>query len=253
VAVVLKPPKRATAVAKTIRELIDEELHPGDQLPSEAEFVRRLGVSRVTVREAITQLWIEGLVIRRWGAGTFVRERPASTQGTVTNIYVDLGEIGSLPHRIEAAGHRAGLSHAEIRRIASPDDIAEELGVRAGDPIWRADRCLTVDDRPGLVLRDHFPLEIGGTPFDPTRLTDINTYVPSLIQRTGLRVVRDEARLQAVLADELVAGLLGVPEGSPILHARQNSYADSGDVVVSTRAYYRSDVYSILLVRTVPS
>ncbi|MCG3757121.1 GntR family transcriptional regulator [Amycolatopsis sp. Poz14] len=246
----IKPPKRAATAAQAIRQFIADELQAGDQLPSEAEFARRLGVSRVTVREALGQLWVEGLVTRRWGVGTFVRDTSAPLGGAVTNIYVDIADVGSLPHKIEAAGHTPALSHAKVDRIDGADEAARELGLHPGDPIWRVERCLTIDGVPAIVLRDHIPLRLNGVDFPADRLTDLDADLPSLMQRIGLRVVRDEARLDAVAADPSVARLLRLADGAPVLHARQASHADTGEIVVSTSGYYRSDVFTFMLVRT---
>jgi DNA-binding transcriptional MocR family regulator len=49
----------------------------GGRLPSTREFVRRLGVSPVTVSRALAVLVSEGTVITRTGEGSFVADRPA--------------------------------------------------------------------------------------------------------------------------------------------------------------------------------
>ena len=71
----------------TIRQIADQlradiyaqALAPGDQLPSERELVERYGTAHQTVRQAISLLKAEGLVIGRPGRGVFVRERPFPT------------------------------------------------------------------------------------------------------------------------------------------------------------------------------
>lgn len=249
-----KPPKRAATAANDIRAFIAAELQPGDKLPSEAELTRRLQVSRVTVREALSQLWVEGLVTRRWGVGTFVRERRPVSGDAFADIYVSLGEVGSLPRGIAAAGHTPGLAHANVEQLdCCPAAIATELGIEPGEPVWRVERCITINGQPGVLLRDHVPTRVNGVTFEAPQLTSLDTDFPGMIQRTGTRVVRDEARLEAVSASEDVAHHLGVPAGTAILHERQTSHADTGDVVVSTQGFYRSDVFSIVLVRTVPT
>lgn len=49
------------------------DLAVGDVIPSEAQLVAALQVSRLTVRQALYELRVEGYVIREKGRGTFVR------------------------------------------------------------------------------------------------------------------------------------------------------------------------------------
>ncbi len=58
--------------------LLSGELKPGDKLPVETEFARRLGVARNSVREAVKMLSSIGVVEIRRGLGTFVSESMSS-------------------------------------------------------------------------------------------------------------------------------------------------------------------------------
>jgi DNA-binding FadR family transcriptional regulator len=72
----LAPPARLhTSVVEAIKSyIIDNALQPGDVLPPETEFVRRLGVSRTSVREAVKALESVGLIEAHRGSGLRVRE-----------------------------------------------------------------------------------------------------------------------------------------------------------------------------------
>ncbi|MBP7693691.1 MAG: GntR family transcriptional regulator, partial [Anaerolineales bacterium] len=69
--------------------------HPGSQLPTEAELGALLGVSRTVVREALRVLQDEGLIARRHGVGTFVREH-----AILKNLNFNFG----ITEMIESAG-----------------------------------------------------------------------------------------------------------------------------------------------------
>src|SRR5579863_1888906 len=59
-----------------VRSEIERGMYkPGDRLPSEPELIQRYGVSRITVRQALTELENEGVVVRRHGKGTYVAEQ----------------------------------------------------------------------------------------------------------------------------------------------------------------------------------
>ena len=71
----IKTKKIYEEIIEQIRILIAKgELKPGDKLPSERELSESLGVSRASVREALSALEVLGIVEVRPGEGTFVRE-----------------------------------------------------------------------------------------------------------------------------------------------------------------------------------
>lgn len=64
------------AVLAALRRDIEEgQWTEGERLPSEADLVRRFGVSRITVGRALRELQSAGLIQRRAGAGTFLAPR----------------------------------------------------------------------------------------------------------------------------------------------------------------------------------
>lgn len=70
---------RGPALNKAVREyvkqyILENNLNPGDSLPTEAELASELGVGRSSVREAIKSLQSLGIIEVRHGNGTFVRE-----------------------------------------------------------------------------------------------------------------------------------------------------------------------------------
>ena len=74
----LKPVSRSTLTGQALaiikRYILHEDLKSGDQLPTEQEFSERLTVSRHIVREALSVLVAEGVIVKHAGKGTFVRD-----------------------------------------------------------------------------------------------------------------------------------------------------------------------------------
>lgn len=73
---VKRPPSLSDEVARTLSEAIkDGAYKPGERLPTEPELCESFGVSRPVLREAISQLKYDGLVIPQQGRGVFVSDR----------------------------------------------------------------------------------------------------------------------------------------------------------------------------------
>ena len=73
------PAKASVAVAEQIVEAIKKGLLPvGSKLPSENELAEQMGVSRPTVREALSALAAVGLIESKPGSGNFVRDPAGS-------------------------------------------------------------------------------------------------------------------------------------------------------------------------------
>jgi GntR family transcriptional repressor for pyruvate dehydrogenase complex len=124
------------ATVDALNKLVIEELEPGSQLPSEASLAESLGVSRLTVREALKVLSGRGLVELQRGKRAVVREPDSS----VLSVYlkaalrrdprgmIELLEIRRALEGLAAAlaarnGTRAGIAAVQ----AALDEMSEAL------------------------------------------------------------------------------------------------------------------------------
>jgi GntR family transcriptional regulator len=187
-------------------------LAPGERLPPERELASTLGVSRMTVRQALDALARRGLVERGVGRGTFVRAaRP--------ELRLD-GPLG-LTAELAAQGLRA---EAEVLLAAVE---GEELHVRrlrstGGRPLVLEDSWLPADRFPGLLERD-----LSGSVYALMR----DAY--------GSAPVRASERLSAVAAGDGDAAALGVRPGAPLLLVEREAVAADGARVERARDLHR--------------
>ena len=122
----------------------EEELRPGDQLPSERELAALLGVSRPVVREALRALSVMRVVEIRQGAGTFVTSlEPEQLISHLDFVFPRDGValLKSLEARrvVEVANARFAaqrVSDAQISRLA--ELIGELAGAADDEDAFRA-------------------------------------------------------------------------------------------------------------------
>lgn len=234
----------AAQVATELREYIADELSPGAQLPSEQELANKVGVSRNTLREALLQLWNDGLLVRRWGVGTFVAD-------ATDPVGISSTQITPLRDVMRAAGHEPSLSYVTIDKVRAGADLARALNAEEGSAVWRIDRIFDVDGTPAVYLQDFVPTQINGSAFDPNPLADVNVDIISLLASTvNCRVTRMDAELEAAAAADDIAEKMRLPPGSPVIRAIQASHSSTGAIVIFSEIYYRTDVSRIRFNRT---
>ncbi len=135
-------------VVASIARLIESgALPPGQKLPSELEIIRREGVSRTVVREAMSKLQASGLIETRHGIGSFVSEftdrGDFGLERTIANTAGDVMALLELRMGIETeAAVLAAIRRTEdhLRDITQAiDALSEEVhtGHGAVDPDFR--------------------------------------------------------------------------------------------------------------------
>jgi GntR family transcriptional repressor for pyruvate dehydrogenase complex len=119
----VNPKKAAHLVFEQIRDLIYVgQVKPGDRLPPERELAVSMGVSRPTIREAVSRLVNLGLLEQHQGQGTFVRSFSRGQELNPLKALIQ-EEGGSLLHLLEV---RSGLEcNAAVlaARRATEEDI----------------------------------------------------------------------------------------------------------------------------------
>lgn len=127
----LEPSGRAEAVTRRLADAIGLGLLRDDeQLPSETDLAERLGVSTVTVREALTSLRQQGLVRTRRGrgGGSFVCAPPDAATSVLRARLRSFG-LGELR---DLADHYAAVSGACARLAAERADRDDHARLAAG-------------------------------------------------------------------------------------------------------------------------
>jgi GntR family transcriptional repressor for pyruvate dehydrogenase complex len=120
--VVRLTPRAYEAVAHELLVLIlGGHLASGDRLPSERQLASRFGVSRPTVREALTALESRGLVVTRVGSGTFVADRGALEDAAAVHSDDSPAEFMETRLVLEVAIARLAARRAPL----SPDRLEE--------------------------------------------------------------------------------------------------------------------------------
>lgn len=202
---------------------------PGSPAPSERELVHRFGVARMTVRQAMDALVVEGLLERIPGRGTFVA-RPRRMASSLQSYTEDMGRRGLL----------AESQTLLARREQAGPGVARALGVTEGDAVIHWRRLRRADASP-MCIEDAYLNEVLIPGFLQSGMP---TSLYEALGARGLRPTWAEDSITADAANEEEAGLLEVEPGTAVL--RHSRRALCGDKVVEvSRSVYRSDRFTL--------
>jgi GntR family transcriptional regulator len=134
-------------------QILDGELPPGAQLPTEAELTERYGVTRPTIRQAVAQLRAEGWVETRHGAGSFVRERGQPAPIEITpEVHQDDPGAPVLIYRHHPPWGL--LAPTRIAREPASAEVARRLDVEPGARVLVRARLIGPEGGPVRQLAD---------------------------------------------------------------------------------------------------
>lgn len=203
---------------------------PGDRLPSETEMIQKYGVSRITVRQALSELESEGVVVRRHGRGTYVAER---------NIEHDLVRLTDFVEDMELAGLAPSSQVLAMKREPATSSIAEALKIAVGEEVVRVDRLRLADQRSIAYDTTWLPLRFGLLLSEAELAHETIFHI--LETRYGIPVEMGVFHITASVATTEQANLLQVAPGTGLLLIRRVS-CTTGNLPVYVQArYYRTD------------
>jgi len=215
-------------VREYVRSLVSGAA-PGSPAPSERELVHRFGVARMTVRQAMDALVVEGLLERIPGRGTFVA-RPRRVASRLTSFTEEMQRRGLL-----------GESQTLVaRREQAGPGVARALNLTEGDAVIHWRRLRRADGAP-MCIEDAYLNEILIPGFLQSGMP---TSLYEALEARGLRPTWAEDSITADIASAEEATLLETEPGAAVLRHSRRAVADEKVVEVS-RSVYRSDRFTM--------
>ncbi|MEY2780357.1 MAG: hypothetical protein RL307_61 [Pseudomonadota bacterium] len=194
------------------------EWKPGEPIPSEMELANRYRVSQGTVRKAIDELAAENLVIRRQGKGTFV-----ATHSAQHVRYRFLRLAPDVPAEDGSMG-AASRTIIEFKRMRTTAELARQLNLRSTDSVFHLRRVLGFAGKP-TILEDLWLPAASFKGLSAEQLNADRGPMYALFEtKYGVRMVRAEERLRAVLPTAEQAQTLQLPMGTPLLKIERVAY-----------------------------
>ncbi|SFD55187.1 GntR family transcriptional regulator [Bacillus sp. OV194] len=211
------------------------ELQEGEMIPSEREYAETYGISRMTVRQAITNLVNDGYLTRRKGKGTFVANK---------KIEQKLVGLTSFTEDMKARGLSPSIKLLDFKLSEAHGKTATGLGIQAEAAVYEIQR---------VRLADQIPMALETTFLSADLVRGLNEKIVqgSLYQyveeELGLSIDYATQELEASVAREAESEILGIAKGSPVLFIRRYTYLTDGRPLELVQSIYRGDRYKFII------
>jgi GntR family transcriptional regulator len=196
--------------AKLTERIARGDWKPGAKIMSEREICDEYGVSRITVREVVGGLEREGLLVRKQGKGTFVGTAKPEPEHKHVYKFMDT---------IHALGLRVTTRVLEYEIIPCKLQEARELGIAAGERIYRIERLRSVDGALFSVEVSYIPISVApGMTEASVKETGLTS---ALKQHSSMEPDTASETIEAVSCPDKPSMMIGIKRDSPVLRVRR--------------------------------
>jgi GntR family transcriptional regulator len=205
---------------------------PHERLMSERELGEKFKVSRMTVRQALTEMIREGILYTQVGKGTYVSESKIKQElKALTGFTQDMAARGTVASGqvLEARIVPATLTLFPIFSVTTNTELVllSRLRLSDGQPLAIEEAYILHRVCPGILKHD----------FSRESLYNI------LATHYNTILVRAEQTMEASLATPQEADLLQTTSHAPVLRIERLSYNEQSTLVEYVRSAYRGDRY----------
>lgn len=229
-------------IADDIREKIkNQEYTFGQKLPYEYVLCMSYHCNKETMKKALDILVKEGLIIRRRGAGTFVKDFDPAIENSanyfangLTTRYKDVGEVTS--------------DIVEFSVIPADEHLAKKLQIEIGNFIYHIIRIRYLDKKPLLIDISYIPISL----IPNLKVDHLKGSLYEYIEKElKLKIQSCHLTIRADLSTPLEQQYLGLKETEPYIQEERISYLSNGSIFEYTlaRHHYKDFEFQTILVQ----
>ncbi len=216
-------------------QILTGALKPGDGIPPEFQLAQQFSTSRMTVRQALSRLVFEGLIVRHRGRGSFVAEPRLEH----TKMF------WSFEEEMRARGAKTAHKLLGMRSEKAEGKVAENLAVTEGSLITVLERQRFVNGQLiGYEIR-YLPRHIG----EALTQDEIHNQplVPAVKRILGRGPTRISLRVTSSVVRREEAKILEAKVGAPLLIREHIWYVDPDGPVQYGKSIFRGDRYQMFV------
>lgn len=218
-----------------LKEQIAQGVYPVKSLiPSERELTDMFGVSRMTVRQSLTNLVKDGLLYREKGRGTFVAEE---------KMEQPLNGLTSFTEDMKARGFVPGTKLISFSQIHPDPQLAARLGLSAEAYVHKVVRIRYADNTPMAIERSYLPMDLFPALSEEALRGSLYAFIEN---QEKLVIGKATQRMEAALAKTDDAGYLKIALPAAVVLIERVSTLEDGRIFEVVRSTYRADRYKFI-------
>lgn len=229
-------------IANSIRKRIIEGDYVSDQkLPSEKEIGDEFVASKLTVKKALDILVGEGLIIKRRGAGTFVKSLSVDE---MERLIVDNQMRGTTAFNPDKKVTSKVLSFSVVQ---ASQLVSRKLNLVEASPVYEIYRVRLVDGSPSVIEKTYMPLDVISGLTKKNVEGSIYEYIE---EKLGLKIESGHRTITVRKAADFEADELALEYGDPVGIAEQIGYLNTGVQFEYSISVHRYDQFSVEMMVT---
>lgn len=237
-----------TPLYRQLKETIEKaikngELKNDEKIPSERELCDKYNVSRITVRQAISEAVNEGLLYKIQGKGTFVKQ---------PKIEQRLVKMTSFSKTLLSKGLYGSTKIVKKEIVPVNFEVANILKLDLSEQVVNLDLIGLANDEPVVYYNSYFSFDIGN---QIIRVAEEKEQLKQafssfeLYNDINIVIERVDQTFEAINCNREIADLLEVPQGTALLVISSIIYSSDKKPIEFKTAMYRADKYRFHITR----
>ncbi|MGV2986065.1 GntR family transcriptional regulator [Vibrio sp. E150_011] len=188
------------------------------KLPDGTSLANEFSCSELTIKKALDILVNDGLVVRKRGSGSYVKQPPLNTQ-TPKHLY-------GTKANAEAIGQTVKTQVLNYSVEPASDFLAQRLNCQEGDMLYHITRVRILDNNPNVIEDTYMPINVITGLSKQHIENSIYDYIGNEL---GLKIHSSTLEITVIPASELEAEHMNLSVGDSVVNVEQVVYLDNGD------------------------
>ncbi|NLM68101.1 MAG: GntR family transcriptional regulator [Enterococcus sp.] len=234
--------KKYVLISNDIRKKILEGVYEAnEQIPFEKDLCVAYDASKMTVKKALDILVTEGLIIKRRGYGTFVKDL---AQDEIERIAMANQFRGTTALNV---GKEVKSTILEFQVVGASDVVKNKLNMKEDSFVYDIYRVRYIDGRPEVMEKMYMPIDL----IPGLKKSNVEGSIYEYIEEDlGLKIQSGHRIISVRKATELEQQYLEIEPGDPVAVAEQIAYFDTGVAFEYSISVHRHDSFSVEFILT---